>query len=82
MKEADAKKLSRLVMVEIQDNGPGMDPETLKQAFTPFFTTKNTGSGLGLVIAQRIIQEHGGTLRFKSVKGKGTNIQILLRSVL
>lgn len=82
IKEADAEKLSRMVVVEIQDDGPGIDPETLHKIFTPFFTTKNTGSGLGLVIAQRVIQEHGGTLRVRSEKGKGTHIQVSLRSAL
>jgi len=82
IKEADASKLSRMVSVEIRDNGPGIDPETLDKIFTPFFTTKNTGSGLGLVIAQRVIQEHGGSLRVVSDEGWGTSIQISLRSTL
>jgi two-component system, NtrC family, nitrogen regulation sensor histidine kinase GlnL len=48
--------------VEISDTGKGMTPEEFQQLFTPFFTTKATGTGLGLVLSQRIVAQHGGKL--------------------
>jgi signal transduction histidine kinase len=52
----------QFLRVEISDSGKGMDQEGLKQLFTPFFTTKPGGTGLGLVLSQRIIALHGGKL--------------------
>jgi two-component system nitrogen regulation sensor histidine kinase GlnL len=52
----------RFLRVEVSDSGPGMAPETEAQLFTPFFTTKPAGSGLGLVLSQRIIALHQGKL--------------------
>jgi len=56
----------RLVVVEIEDTGPGISPEVGNSLFQPFFTTKERGTGLGLVISQRIIEEHGGRLEVRS----------------
>ncbi len=58
----------------VKDNGCGMDSETIKSILTPFYTTKEQGSGLGLALANRIIAQHGGTLEINSEKGKGTEI--------
>ena len=55
-------KRRQFLRVEISDSGKGMDLEELKQLFTPFFTTKPGGTGLGLVLSQRIIALHGGKL--------------------
>jgi len=55
-------KRRQFLRVEISDSGKGMDQEGLKQLFTPFFTTKPGGTGLGLVLSQRIIALHGGKL--------------------
>ena len=62
------------VVIEIEDNGKGMDEKTLKLIFDPFFTTKRTkgGTGLGLAIAFRIIEEHGGNISVSSKQGTGT----------
>ncbi len=62
------------VIIEIEDNGKGMDEKTLKLIFDPFFTTKRTkgGTGLGLAIAFRIIEEHGGSISVSSKPGTGT----------
>ncbi|MBI5183539.1 MAG: PAS domain S-box protein [Nitrospinae bacterium] len=73
------KKSSRTILVEIKDNGPGIDKEIMNKLFTPFVTTKKRGSGLGLIISHRIVEEHKG--RIKVVSGeaqKGTTIQVFL----
>ncbi len=58
--------------ISIQDTGSGIRPEHLKNIFKPFYTTKESGVGLGLAICRRIIREHGGSIRVKSVAGKGS----------
>ena len=60
------------VYVAIQDNGPGISGTDLKHLFDPFFSTKETGMGMGLSISQTIISEHGGKIRVDSFPGKGT----------
>ncbi len=66
------------VVIEIEDNGKGMDEKTQKQIFDPFFTTKRAkgGTGLGLAIAFRIIEEHHGNISVKSRPGSGTTFII------
>lgn len=63
---------------EFRDNGPGIRPEDLPHLGQPFYTTKNGGTGLGLMIVQRIAREHGGDLQLQSVPGKGTTARFLL----
>ncbi len=65
-------------VVEIADRGPGMPPEVQRQLFTPFFTTKDRGTGLGLPISLRIVEEHGGTVEVQSQVGQGTSFRVLL----
>lgn len=60
------------VVVDIRDEGEGIDSENMERIFDPFFTTKEKGTGLGLTIASRIMQAHGGSIRVKSDKGKGS----------
>ncbi len=67
-----------MVMVEIQDNGPGIPPDELDRIFTPFFTTKTKGCGLGLAICQKIINEHQGSLRVASQLDQGTTFTVTL----
>jgi signal transduction histidine kinase len=62
----------------IQDNGIGIPPEHMARLFEPFFTTKPNGTGLGLLITRRIIQEHRGTITVESQPDKGTSFQITL----
>ncbi|MCX7428851.1 MAG: GAF domain-containing protein [Planctomycetia bacterium] len=64
--------------VAIRDNGPGMSPEVLKQALEPYFTTKPTGTGLGLPAAYCIVRCHDGDLHIRSQKGKGTTVTVSL----
>ena len=62
----------------IQDNGIGIPPQNLARLFEPFFTTKPNGTGLGLLITRRIIQEHRGAITVESQPDKGTAFQITL----
>jgi len=64
------------LIVSIQDHGMGMDDETIKKLFTPFFTTKIYGTGLGLPICQRIIEAHKGSIAIHSALGEGTTISL------
>lgn len=64
------------VQVSIRDHGCGMDEETLKRIFDPYFTTKKQGSGIGLFLAQRIIMDHGGTISVASRPDEGSTFTI------
>lgn len=66
------------VKINIEDNGVGMSNEELQQLFTPFFTTKDDGIGLGLSVCYRIIKNHKGTITVQSTKGIGTTFTITL----
>jgi len=68
----------RMVSVEIRDNGSGIRQEDMEKIFTPFFTTKPGGSGLGMAITLNIIKEHGGHLKIDSAPGKGTAVTVYL----
>jgi signal transduction histidine kinase len=70
-------KNDHLVIV-ISDTGGGMSKETMSQLFNPYFTTKNTGTGLGMAIVQKIIDAHNGEITVSSEEGKGTVITIRL----
>ena len=59
-------------VIAIKDNGTGIDPEAVEKIFIPFFTTKQTGSGIGLSLSRQIMRQHQGTLTAKSTVGKGT----------
>jgi two-component system nitrogen regulation sensor histidine kinase NtrY len=59
-------------LISIKDNGTGIDPEAMEKIFIPFFTTKKTGSGIGLSLSRQIMRQHQGTLTVKSTVGKGT----------
>ena len=58
--------------IAVEDHGAGMDEQTLKQIFNPFFSTKASGSGLGLSIVQRIVEQHDGNIEVSSAPGRGT----------
>ncbi|MBN1482858.1 HAMP domain-containing protein [candidate division KSB1 bacterium] len=64
--------------IEVTDEGCGMDEDTIKRIFDPYFTTKQAGSGIGLFLAQRIISDHGGHIQVKSEPGVGTTFSIVL----
>ena len=75
--QADGKK-HRLMVVKVSDTGPGIKQEHLKDIFTPFFTTKDRGVGLGLALSYQIVQEHLGTIRVESHEGEGTTFSVYL----
>jgi len=64
----------------IADHGPGMPPEVRAKAFDPFFTTKHRGTGLGLPIARRVVEAHGGSISIDTPQGGGTVVSIALPS--
>ena len=66
------------VWVSIADTGCGIPQEQLSRIFDPFFTTKKKGSGLGLMIVQRIVRDHGGLIKLESHLGQGTIFRIWL----
>jgi len=66
------------VLVTFSDTGSGISAENLSHVFEPYFTTKPSGTGLGLLIVRRIVREHGGELSVESSEGKGLNLAIRL----
>lgn len=66
--------------IVVHDTGRGMAPETLRRLGTPFFTTREGGTGLGVVLARAAIARHGGSLRYESEPGKGTTVRATLPS--
>jgi signal transduction histidine kinase len=76
--EAIAEMVGRAILVKVTDNGPGMTDDVKARALEPFETTKPDGTGLGLFIAVRIIEDHGGKLELDSTPGKGTTFFITL----
>lgn len=67
-----------LVHVEVEDSGPGIPAETLPRIFDPFFSTKDTGTGLGLSVSYAIVHAHGGDLTVRSTPGHGTTFTLQL----
>jgi nitrogen fixation/metabolism regulation signal transduction histidine kinase len=73
---ADKNTEGRVVLT-IKDNGPGMDADTLEKIFVPFFTTKESGSGIGLSLSRQIIRLHNGNITCDSAPGEGTTISMI-----
>ncbi len=66
------------VVVSVTDSGSGMDEHIINQVFFPYFTTKKGGTGIGLALSQKVINEHGGTIQIHSVPGQGTVVTVTL----
>src|SRR5262249_13512144 len=66
------------VRVTVRDNGPGLNPEQRRRIFDPFFTTKTKGTGLGMAIAKRIVEAHGGQIGVGPNADGGAAIVIVL----
>jgi len=65
-------------IITVEDDGPGISEEHQARVFTPFFTTKFSGTGLGLALAQTFVEQHGGSLQFESASGEGTTFYVIL----
>ena len=65
----------------VSDHGVGIPPGVLPRIFDESYTTRPGGQGLGLTIARRIIEEHGGSISVESAPGRGTSFTVWLRSV-
>ncbi|WP_050180368.1 PAS domain S-box protein [Domibacillus robiginosus] len=72
------KKTSSHLHIQFQDQGEGISPDRIKHLFEPFYSTKEKGTGLGLMVSYKIIEEHKGMMRVESEEGKGTTVHILL----
>jgi two-component system nitrogen regulation sensor histidine kinase GlnL len=75
--QADGRKY-QLMVVKVSDTGSGIRQEHLEDIFTPFFTTKDRGVGLGLALSYQIVQEHLGTIRVESEEDEGTTFSVYL----
>jgi len=64
--------------IVVRDSGRGMSAETLRRLGTPFFTTREDGTGLGIVLARAVVAQHGGSLRYESTPGRGTTATVKL----
>ncbi len=69
---------NEFMKIIIEDNGVGMDKDTLNNVSEMFFTTKRRGSGLGVSLSKEIIEQHNGTIVYNSVKGEGTRVIVTL----
>jgi two-component system sensor histidine kinase PilS (NtrC family) len=76
--EQASDKLKTLAEISIIDTGNGIAPEALGRIFDPFYSTRETGTGLGLALAHRIVESHGGTIEVESALGKGSVFKVLL----
>jgi signal transduction histidine kinase len=78
--KVDDDAVATQVVIEISDNGPGIEPDALESIFTPFFSTKEAdkGTGLGLYICKQIIEEYEGTVEVESTLGEGTLFRVTL----
>ncbi len=76
----DCERMDGKIKIMVRDNGIGMEEEVLKEAMTPFFSTRpaGEGTGLGLFISNWIVEEHGGKIEIRSKKGEGTEVVIWL----
>jgi signal transduction histidine kinase len=67
-----------VVVASVSDTGHGMTPDEIKTAFEPYFSSKETGLGLGLALTKKIVEDHGGTIALESAPGKGTTARVVL----
>jgi signal transduction histidine kinase len=75
---AEGPERDQTVVVTISDRGTGVDPDSLERIFYPFFTTKKNGSGIGLSVAQKIVDAHGGRIDVDSRVGEGTAFSVVI----
>ena len=73
-----ARRNDKAAAVEVRDAGPGIPPEIRDKVFNLYFTTKKTGSGIGLAMTYRVLQMHHGSLDFDTELGRGTTFRLCL----
>jgi len=66
------------IQIVVEDTGSGMPPTAARNVFRPFFTTKPNGIGLGMPLAKRILDRHGGGITLQSTEGRGTKVVMTL----
>ncbi len=76
--QTDGKDRPARLVINVKDDGPGIPPGHLNKIFDPFFTTKKVGTGLGLAVCQRIIQDHDGMIEVESRENAGATFRITL----
>src|ERR1700757_2474015 len=76
--EVNVERRGSNAVIEVKDNGRGIAPEHLPNIFRPFYTTKGDGTGLGLSLARRIVEDHHGRIDVTSTLGKGTTFAVVL----
>ena len=69
---------SNSIKISFIDQGYGISKERIRKIGEPFYSTKEKGTGLGLMISHKIVQEHGGTIEIKSEVNKGTTVDVIL----
>ena len=74
--ERDARE-GRELVVSFTDDGPGIPPEDLERVFVPYYTTRDGGTGLGMAIARRTAERHGGRMELRSTVGEGTEVSFV-----
>lgn len=74
----EGRRNKKRVEIRVRDEGPGIPPEAIARVFEPFYTTKEKGLGIGLFLAKKIVEAHGGTIEARSRKGEGTEFRIEL----
>ncbi len=74
--EVATRQKGRSIIVTVADTGPGIPEEVRSKLFVPFFTTRPSGSGLGLAVTRRIVENHGGSIEVDSEVGRGTTMRI------
>lgn len=78
--ELEGRERSAAILI-VEDSGSGIPPEVAARLFDPFFTTKERGTGLGLAISARIVEKHGGVLRYETELNRGTTFEVVLPAV-
>jgi two-component system sensor histidine kinase DctS len=75
---AASSAISKWLEFSVTDAGPGIEPDVARQLFTPFFTTKAEGMGLGLSMCRTVVEQHGGFLGFEAHQPRGTVFRFTL----
>lgn len=76
--DISASQAGSMIIFEFQDTGTGIEAEPIEQIFEPYYSTKETGIGLGLPLTKKLIEDHGGEIKVSSERGKGTRFVVSL----